>query len=188
MADSSGIAFTNVEGQLPSYSGVVAANAGYATPTDLVVLQNPAPSGVIVRLIQVRFLAVATAASFFDAFLQKRIQLDTGGTATVVTPTVHDTNDGAAKALFQFYTVAPTLNGSATNVRTKKAFLAAAGTPVLQDETVWQWGERSIRAPHARPGEQFALNFAGAGLPAGFSGYITFEWSESGINTQTQQF
>jgi hypothetical protein len=179
MADSSGIPYSNIEGQIPSYSAVVPANAGYATPTDLCALQNPLTSGVVMRVTQVRVLMVATAATLADIYLQKRSALSTLGGIAAVTDFIHDSRDPVSSGNLQTFASAPTLAGVVTNVRVKRAFVGATGTGSLLEEVVWQWGDRSIRQPHLVAGQQLALNFNGAGIPAGFSYYATFEWSES---------
>jgi len=186
--DSSGVPSVNIEGQVPSYSAVIAANAGYATPTDLCALQNPLLSAVVMRVTQVRIMAVATAAALGDFYLQKRSALSTGGGISPVTDFIHDSRDPVSVGNLQTFASLPTLAGAVTNVRVKRAFIAATGTGALVDEIVWQWGDRSVRQPHLVAGQQLSINFNGAGIPAGFSYYATFEWVESGTTSTTNVY
>ena len=181
MIDSLGVQFVNIEGNLPTFSGVIPAYAPYATATDMCALQNPAASTAMLRLTQIRIAGVATAAAFADIYGQIRTALDTGGGITTVSTTArHDQTLGAAQqGLLVTFSSAPTLAGTVSTPRVSHQFLGVAATAAVLPEKIWQFGDRASQQIHLRPGQQFALNNNGAAVGAGTLLYVTFEWTES---------
>ena len=179
-ADNQGVGYVNIEGQLSTYSAVANDYAPYATATDMVVLQNPATSTFIMKVTRVSVSGVATVAAFQDVYMYIRTALNTGGTNAQVTDSKHDSNSVASSGNMFTYSVAPTLNGTATLVRADRLMLAASGTPVSGTSLIWEFGVRGgSQAIHLRPGQQLSLNNNSVAIPAGMSLYVAMEWNES---------
>jgi hypothetical protein len=179
MADSTGAPFVNSEGQLPTYSTTVAAYTAYSTPTDMVVLQNPATSTAVLKVSKIRISGTATATSVFVPYCYIRTALNTGGTSTAVTDCLHDSNTPVSQGSILKYSAAPTLNGTGTLLRADTLLLANATSPVIFTDTLWLFGDLPNSGQvHIRPGQQLSIN-ANSSIPAGASLYLTIQWSES---------
>ena len=127
--DNQGVQYVDLEGQLWTYTAQANDYVPYTTATDMMVLQNPATSTNIIKVTRITVSGVATAATNMDLYLFIRTAVNTGGTFAAVTAAKHDSNDPAPVAVSQTYSVAPTLNGTATQVRADRLLLINASTP-----------------------------------------------------------
>ena len=179
--DFNGNLYVNTEGNIPTYSGVVAAYSPYTTATDMAVLQNPASSTVMLKVARVLVSGNATSVALLPIYLYKRSALNTGGTSASITDTAHDSNDAASTGNMLSYSAAPTLNGTGTIIRALDIILAG-GTPTGSTPPVYEWkfgevgGEKQL---HLRPGEQLSINNNSRAVPGGASLYFTIEWTET---------
>lgn len=168
----------------PLYTYNAAGYAAYATPTDMVTLTAPADRRLTVQIFSMN--VVATAASLQTIYVELRNAASTGGTSTSPTPQKLDSASAAAGGVIRVYSTAPSGLGTVLNtVAIVRASIpastgAASGfgigsvfasvpTTTTQDVLI------------LNPGETLALNFAGAALPAGFSGQITLCWEEETV-------
>jgi hypothetical protein len=162
------------EGIRPSYCVAVSGVTPAATPTDVVVLQGSASK--IVKIRRVILSGIAGTAGTMIVNFVRRSTAASGGTATTPTPTKFDSADSAATAVLQQFSANPTVGTTAGIVYANRLFLnlttAAAGT-IVQDFL-------SGAEAHILRGtsEFFAINFAGATVPA--SGVIDYAiyWTE----------
>jgi hypothetical protein len=179
--DGQGAQYANIEGILPTYSASVANYSPYTTATDMVVLRNPATSGLMLRVTQCFVVGDATAAGHMDLFLVVRSALNTGGTSSGLTSWQHDSNSGTAQGSVLTYSAAPTLNGTASQIRVGRLVLAAASSPAVTDLAVqWDFGLRGgSQSIHLRPGQQLSINNNGAAVPTGAALHVNIEWNET---------
>lgn len=166
-------------GTKATYTYTISATAPYATPTDYVVIRGTASK--IVKIVRVEISGAATAATEVIYTLKKHTIANTSGTATNPTPTQHDSNDTAASATVLLYSVAPTIDNSATiwrNVRLTLA-VAPAATSVAPDRYVYDY-RAEIGEPLTLRGvaQEFALNLGGGALPSGAVLDVAVTWTE----------
>lgn len=178
--DNQGVQYVDLEGQLWTYTAQANDYVPYVTATDIMVLQNPATSTNILKVTRITASGVATASTNMDIYLLIRTALNTGGTSTAVTAAKHDSNDPPPVGVTLTYSVAPTLNGVATQVRADRLMLINATTPSAGTFIAWEFGTRGgSKAIRLRPGQQLSINNSGNGIAAGTSMYIGIEWNES---------
>lgn len=157
-----------------------------ATPTDVAIL-NGSSSGKIVRITRIEIDALCTAATAaaLEVQLIKRTTVNTGGTTTGSPAGVaYDSNDGSPTATLLCYTANPATTGtSAGIVRDGKIvpvlspFTATDFPP--HDKITWDFGNRPEKALVLNnASEGYAINLAGAAIPAGLSMGISFEVTE----------
>jgi hypothetical protein len=162
------------DGVRPTYCVAVTAVTPAATPTDVVVLPGSASKIVKIRRIIIGGIA-GTAGTMIVNFV-RRSTAATGGTATTPTPTKFDSADPAATAVLQQFSANPTVGTSAGIVYANRIFLNL--TTALNDRIVQDFVYGA--EPHVLrgTGEFFAINFAGATVPA--SGVIDYAiyWTE----------
>ncbi|HET8911889.1 MAG TPA: hypothetical protein VFN23_10520 [Ktedonobacteraceae bacterium] len=157
-----------------------------ATPTDIAII-NGSSSGKIVRITRIEIDALCTAptASALEVQLIKRTSANSGGTTTGSPAGVaYDSNDGSPTAQVLCYTGNPSgLGTSAGIVRDGKI------VPVLSpftatdfpqhDKLIWDFGNRPEKALVLNSAtEGYAINLAGATIPAGLSMGISIEVTE----------
>ncbi len=151
-----------------AYTYAISATAPYATPTDWVVIRGSATKTV--KIVRVELSGAATAATEVIFTLKKHTIANTGGTSTTPTPMQHDSNDAAATATVLLYSVAPTIDASATiwkNVRMTLA-VAPAATTVAPDRYIYNFGADPYEALTLRGvAQEFAINFGGSAVPSG---------------------
>ena len=175
--DANAALYVNIEGQMPTYSGVTNDYTPYATATDMITLTNPAGSGVMSKVSLIRVSGTATAAANMDIYVYLRTVLDTGGTSAAITTTAHDSVNSVAKTLMASYSAAPTV-GTGTLIRADR--IAMPSTAVAGVANEWSFAVRGgSQAIHLRPGQQIAISNAGNAVASGASLYINFEWSET---------
>lgn len=174
-----GVPVTNTEGTKPTYSCAISAYAAYATPTDMFVLVGSGTKTV--RVTRVSIAGAATAGIIEDILLIKRTTADTTGTASQPAIAQHDSNDAAASAVVNLYSVIPGGLGTGVNVRSGKlqfGELGAAGVPAAP-ALVWDFTNRNSKGLVLRGVAQcLALNFGGAAWPSGGVLDIDIEFTE----------
>src|SRR6266700_4893749 len=162
-----------------TYTYLITATAPYATPTDWVVLRGS--SSKLVKVVRTSFVGFATAATNILYTYKTHSIADTGGTSTTPAIIQRDSLDPAPTASILLYSAAPTINASAIIV--ENVWFALAGTMATASSLpVPRVAEYSLGAyePWVLHGvaQEFAINFAGAAIPAG--GLYTYEitWTE----------
>ena len=171
--------FTYYGGTKATYTYAITATAPYATPTDWIVIRGSATKTV--KIMRVEISGAATAATEVIFTLNKHTVANTVGTSTTPTPMQHDSSDPAATAVTLLYSVAPTINGSATiwkNVRLDLAVAPAAST-VAPDRYVYDYAAQPYEPLTLRGvAQEFAINFAGAAVPSGGVYDVAVIWTE----------
>lgn len=151
-----------------TYTYAISATAPYATPTDWIVLRGSATK--VVRLQRIEFSGAATAATEVIFTLKKHTIANTSGTSTSPTPMQHDSADGVATATILLYSVAPTIDASATIWKTVRMTLAVApaATTVAPDRYIYN-ASADLCEPLTLRGvaQEFAINFGSAAVPSG---------------------
>jgi hypothetical protein len=176
---TTGIDAVNSEGTKATYSCGAIADAAYATPTDLVTLVGSATKTV--RVLRVSVSGAATAGIIEDIQLIKRTTANTAGTASQPAIAAHDSNDAAASAVVNQYSVIPSGLGAGVNVRVGKlnmGELGAAGVPSAPP-LIWDFTTRNGKGLVLRGIAQcLALNWNGAAWPSGGVIDYDIEWTE----------
>jgi hypothetical protein len=166
-------------GTRATYTYAISATAPYATPTDWIVIRGSASKTV--KILHVEISGAATAATEVIFTLNKHTVANTVGTSTTPTPMQHDSADAAATAVVLLYSVAPTINGSATiwkNVRMTLA-VAPSATSVNPDRYVWDYAAQPYEPLVLRGvAQEFAINFTGAAVPSGGVYDVAISFSE----------
>lgn len=159
---------SSVSGTKATYTYAVSATAPYATPTDWIVIRGSGTKTV--KILRIEISGAATAATEVIFTLKKHTVANTSGTSTTPTPMQHDSADSAASAVVLLYSVAPTIDATATiwkNVRLTLA-VAPAATTVAPDRYVYDYGVESYEPLTLRGvAQEFAINFGGSAVPSG---------------------
>lgn len=166
-------------GQKATYTYAISATAPYATPTDWVVIRGSA--GKTVKILRVEISGAATAATEVVFTLKKHTVANTGGTSTTPTPMQHDSSDPAASATILLYSVAPTIDATATIWKSVRMTLAVApaATTVNPDRFVYNFGADPYEPLTLRGvAQEFAINFGGAAVPSGGVYDVAITFSE----------
>lgn len=166
--------------QNATYTYAVSATAPYATPTDWIVIRGSATKTV--KILRVELSGAATAATEVVATLKKHTVANTLGTSTNPVPMQHDSNDGVATALVLLYSVAPTIDASATIWKTIRLDLdiAPAASAVIPDRYVYDLGASPYEPLTLRGvAQELAINFAGVAVPSGGVYDLAIVWSEA---------
>jgi len=174
----------NAKGQypgMPTYVTSGVAYAGYATPTDMLVLSNPGTKTILVTQAQLQI--AATASTTMTLFFIRRSALNTGGTSTTSAIASIDSTNAAATAVATLYTAAPTTNGTAATVYVLTSTASAGGAGTVFGLQSASHGQTTMAVDFRQPitlrqNESLALNLAGAALPAGFAASYLLEWVE----------
>jgi len=165
------------DGRKATYVYAISATAPYATPTDWIVIRGSATK--VVKIVRIELSGAATAATEVIFTLKKHTVANSGGTNTTPTPMKHDSADAAASATVFLYSVAPTIDATATIWKTVRMTLAVApaATTVAPDRYVYNYAAE-VYEPLTLRGvtEEFAINFAGVAVPTGgvYDAAITF--------------
>ncbi len=162
-----------------TYTYLITATAPYATPTDWVVLRGS--TSKVVTVVRTSFVGFATAATDILFTYKMHSVANTAGTSTTPAIIQRDSADPAPTAVILLYSAAPTINGTAViveNVWTQLAVTMAAAsalpTPVVHEYSLGAYEPWVLHGV----AQEFAINFAGAAIPAG--GLYTYEitWTE----------
>ena len=158
----------NSGGTKATYVYAISATAPYATPTDWIVIRGSGTKTI--KIVRVEISGAATAATEVIFTLKKHTIANTAGTSTTPTPMKHDSNDGAATATVLLYSAAPTIDATATIWKSVRMTLAVApaATTNNPDRYVYDYADE-VYEPLVLRGtaQEFAINFAGAAVPAG---------------------
>lgn len=164
-----------------SYVAFGTAYAGYATPTDMMVLKGSASK--VVRVSAFIMLIQSTVATLVSVDFVKRTAANTGGTASQPTINKLDSNDAAATAVLDLYSVIPASLGAGATLYRQTALtavLTSAPTSFNVANGVSGSGITLIKPVTLRGvAESFAFNLGGAALPAGFTANYQVLWTES---------
>lgn len=169
---------------MPTFYAQSQAYASYATPTDLCALRNPLGSGKIV-IPRIMGLSIgSTTAALMKFFWYRRASLNTGGTPTDIVPVQYDSAGAAAVAVPRVYGAAPTIVDAAAiinQLQLSTAVLTAAPANANSSgaSSGWAFGTSDLPSPLIlRPGEELAMNLAGAAIPSGFTSIFQVTWME----------
>lgn len=164
-----------------AYFAFGTAYAGYATPTDMMVLKGSATK--IVRVNAFQMLIASNAATLISVNFIKRSAANTGGTASQPTVSKTDSADAAATAVLDLYSVVPaSLGAGATLYRQTSLTAALTAAPIAFSFTNGlNANVITLPKPMTLRGvaESLAFNFGGAALPAGFAANYQAVWTES---------
>jgi|SRR5581483_2350353 len=165
--------------QNATYTYAISATAPYATPQDWIVVRGSATKTI--KIVRIEISGAATAATEVLFTFKKHTVANTGGTSTTPTPMQHDSNDAAASATVLLYSVAPTIDASATIWKTVRMTLAVApaATTVNPDRYVYNVGADPFE-PLTLHGvaQEFAMNFGGSAVPSGGVYDVAIVWTE----------
>ncbi len=162
-----------------TYTYLITATAPYATPTDWVVLRGSATKTV--QVVRTSFTGFATAATDILFTYKTHSIANTAGTSTTPAIIQRDSLDPAPTASILLYSAAPTINASAIIVENVwfalAVTMAAASTLPVPRVAEYSLGAYEPWVLHG-VAQEFAINFAGAAIPAG--GLYTYEitWTE----------
>lgn len=150
-----------------------------ATPTDMLLISGS--GSTTVKVLRVAFSHYQTTLGLNIFSLVKRSSADSGGTAVVDTAVPLDSNDPGASATVQHYTANPTLGGLVGNVvvdRVLTKSLTAVDGSNANPYVMFRADQNVAPITLRGTGQQLALNFGGAALPAGLVIYPTIVWTE----------
>lgn len=156
----------------------------YATPTDMLSLRNPAGSGKIILPRVMSLLCGSTAAALMKFYWYRRTALNTGGTPTDIVPVKYDSALAVAAGVPRVYGAGPVIVDAASPINVLLASttaLAAAPTNFNSSGGSFGWSLNAMdfATPLVlHPGEEIAMNLAGAALPAGFTSIAQLSWIE----------
>jgi hypothetical protein len=168
---------TPEDGGKATYTSILTGFTPVATATDILTIGGSASK--VIRIIRLHIWGTATTAGQYPLFVIKRSAANTAGTTATITPTLHDSGNGAAAAAVKNYTVNATgLGASAGTLRLVNLWLTTVTT---QQTThyIEEFGNRPGQAIVLRSAtEFFCLNFNGVAVPAGTSLNIFIEHTE----------
>lgn len=167
-----GLPVTLSDGQKSTYSSAGTVSLA-AAPTDAIELNNSAGSKTL-KVLRVSVTGSAGTAILVPVVLIKRTTLNTSGTSSTPTPTLHDSvNDSAATGVVKVYTSNPTTGSSGGNVRYQQLNFAVSGA--LSTFT-WEfnWVSKEILLAS---NQSLVINLAGTSIS---SGVLNWEitWTE----------
>lgn len=176
--------------QLPSFYASGVDYAAYATPQDMIVLENPVGSGKTIRVVNFRMNLASTAAALARVNFLRRSALNAGGTSATVAAAKQDSGTADPVGVVRTYSVVPATPGASDGVlqiaRTATTVLTAAGTTFQLNPGNFNIAtvETFLSPLVLRPGQCLAANFNGAALPAGFNTQSwDVLWTESDIGS-----
>lgn len=166
-------------GQLATYRYASAAITPVATATDVLTLHGSASK--IIRVTRLKVTGVATAQAAYPTYIIKRTAANTGGTATNPDAVKADSLDAAATGVLTLYSANPSALGAGVAFDAETLLLTKAADPTAFPLPFDRaWGIRTDKQPVLRGvAEALAINFAGAGVPAGAAINFILEWTES---------
>lgn len=181
---SSPVRVEEVGGSKATYTYTISATAPYATPTDWVVLRGSATK--LVKVVRIEFSATATASTAGIVFtIKKHTIANTAGTSTTPAFMLHDSTDAAATGLILLYSVAPTIDATATIWKTVRTAtqIVAQGTWAATDAPVSPYIYQYLGEPYEPltlrgVAQECAINFAAAAIPSGGLYDYSITWSE----------
>jgi len=169
---------------LPTFYARAAAYAAYATPTDMFSLRNPVNSGkILIPRIQ-SMLCGSTAAALMKFLWFRRAILNTLGTPTDIVALKYDSAGDNPVGVARTYGAAPTINDAAAiinqlSLSTTVLTAAPANVNSSGGSYGWAFNGQDFASPLlVRPGEELAMNLAGAAIPAGFVADCQVSWME----------
>jgi len=149
-----------------------------ASPTDVFTIAGSASKTIRVRQILVS--GFATSATSVALNIIRRSAANTGGTSVAQTAGKRDVNDDNATASLLLYSANPSGLGTSAGIIDggRLGLVAASGVSQI-DRINFQYGWLNEKAPVLRGAtDLLALNFGGAGWPAGGTLDIAIWWTE----------
>jgi hypothetical protein len=163
-----------------TYTYAISATAPYATPTDWVTIRGSATK--LVKIVQVVFSGVATAATTIVFTFRVHTTANTAGTSTNPAAIQHDSADPAATGLVLLYTVAPTISGSPGPLLETVHYdlaIPQAASAILTDRYIRDFGVGPYQPIVLRGvAQEFSINFAAAAIPTGGLYDYSVTWTE----------
>ncbi len=177
IGSTNGYPVAPTDGLKATYRYAIQATAPYASATDWIVLRGSASKTV--RITHIELSGAATAATEVIMLLKKHTVANTGGTFTNPTPTLHDSTNGVSIATVLLYSVAPTIDGTATIFQLVRLTLAVApaATANLVDRFILDYGNRPAQALVLRGAAQ-ELALQPGTIPSGGVYDVVIEWTE----------
>lgn len=169
----------NPADSVKTYSYQLQDYAPAANATDVVCLSGAANK--VVKLNRIQVTADATSSAVVDLYVYKRSAANTGGTATNPTPLKLDSADAAASATITLYSANAGALGTGSLLAGDHYMIPATTGNQYFFSFPWieDFGTRNAKAVVLRSAaESVCVGMGGAALPAGFSLYSRFEWTE----------
>lgn len=133
----------------------------------------------IIRVLEVRVSGYQTNNSVINLHVIKRSTANSGGTATAQTATPHDSNNSAATATVQAYSVNPTLGTAVGTGIVDAWFSLNKSNDANTAEQVFCFNQHGGQLPTLRgTNEVLAVNLVNQSL-AGNNWCMVFTWTES---------
>lgn len=165
----------------PTYFATGEGYTAYATPTDMLTLQNSS-ANVILRVLQCRLLVNETTGTLRTAYFLKRSTLNTGGTLSNPTKIALDSASAASAATLNLYTAAPTTGTLIGNIGIHRflttATTAAPATSQLASSYPISFADSWNKPVVLRQNEAFSVNWGGNAIGAGHTSWWDIIWTE----------
>ncbi len=166
------------------YYAEVRGDAGYATPTDMLVLTCPFDCEI--EILHAYAGGRATAAQIVSYEYLVRSAANVGGVKSSVPIQRYRTSAKPSQASVDLYSAAPSQLGAvrrslALITQGLNALTTSPAVTQLTTATGAQAGlanRELLQFPVLEPGESLAINFGGAALPAGYLGLMGVMWRE----------
>jgi hypothetical protein len=175
------VANSPVAGGKATYTYSISATAPYATPTDWIVIRGSASKTIKIQRIEFSG-AATTATAAFVANINKHTVANTGGSSTNPTPIKHDSSDPTASATVLLYSVAPTIDASATiwkTIRVTLPVVTPAGGTYAIDRYVYDYASMPYEPLTLRGvAQECAINFNSVALLSGEVLDYSITWTE----------
>src|SRR5208337_4596467 len=169
-----GVQSVSPEGTKNTYCSASGGITLAATATDFYTIVGSATKTV--RILKITVTGWATSGASPEIALIIRSAADTSGTATQPAITPNDSNNAAATAVINLYSVNPTLGTAVGTIRARKMNLGAAGAAGIIE---WKFSDINDQALVLRGVTQLAcLSFGGASVPSGTTLAVEVEFVE----------
>jgi hypothetical protein len=161
------------------YSATLKSYAGYATPTDMIMIQGSATKTIRILGFTVRIGTTSAAIQRLDWV--RRSAANTGGTKAVIPSVTLDSTSPAATAVVEQYSVIPASLGSGTIIAstyTVTTVLTSAPSPFSMYSYLLGVTSSERGVVLRGTSEFLCANWGGAALPAGFLAQAEVTWRE----------
>jgi hypothetical protein len=169
-----------VDGTKETYSASIVGLVPPTTPTDIFTITGSASKTI--RITYIGIEATQNTVGYVNILLIKRSVANSGGTSTSPLPSPYDSNNAAATAIINAYTVNPTSLGATVGspIRAAKVFISTTtgGNTAIEDILSWDFGNRPSQSVVLRGTSQvLAINLNSTTI-AGNNFNISIEWTE----------
>jgi hypothetical protein len=164
-------------GTKQTYSFGSVASALATAATDVFTLSGSATK--IVKVLRIEIAGTKTTAGQELVALVKRSSANTGGTSTTIVPAGHDSPNAASTAVARFYTVNPTVLGTAVGFyRCSRPFWPALLTATQPTILVWEFTQPSEQPLVLRGVNEFLAVNMQSGTVVGDTLFVSMTYTE----------